>query len=839
MLNWKSLLPNSLRRSPKSSDDFPYLAHQDGISRYVEQDPTVVEWVRDTIPNGKQTIHYLSSLFPFSRWIFSYNLRWLLGDMIAGITVGLVVIPQGMAYAKLAGLPVQFGLYTSFMGALVYWIFGTSKDINIGPVAVLSMMTGEIVTDAQEVLPREYERYVIASALAVLSGLLVTLVGLLRLGWLVNFIALPAVSAFITGSGITISLGQIPTMLGMRGAPSGDAAYLMFIHIFTHLHEVRLDAVVGISALASLYAIKWSGERASKKWPARSKLFFFLSCLRTVFILLLFTLMSFLVNHQHRQKPRFSLIGFVPSGFRDAALPKMDVTLIKTLMPSLPAILVVLLIEHISIAKSFGRINNYTIDPSQEILAIGVSNALGPFLGAFPATGSFTRTAIKSKAGVKTPFAGVIAAGLVLLAIYALTPVFFYVPTSSLAAIIVHAVGDLITPPSTLIMYWKISPIDLIIFLVGLTVIIFSSIEDGVFAMIALSAALLLFRMFKARGRFMGTVQIQVKAPMSEDGGKSDSDEDTSPSSSAVPSDYCAPTRRTATLELPRMTFLPLGHEDGSNPSIKLRQPDSGIFIYRFSQDFNYTNANSYIDHMLTYITSHTRTTTVSTATSNADRPWNDPHLGGFGSKRKADEGEGQDEKPTLKAVVLDFSTVNHVDLTSVQSLVDARSLLDRHARPDIVHWHFANVQSRWAKKALAAAGFGIPPGDEEGGAARKWRAVYGVAELASQDRDLDKERERKGMTERISRDVETGLVWHDARSHHDCSTEVTTKDVEAAADGSKTGDRISFEKNTDRVGMTERLEVERAPVMGVNRPFFHVDLEVALRCARENINVG
>lgn len=176
------------------------------------------------------------------------------------------------------------------------------------------MVTGAILTEAQEILPKEYERYVIASALALLSGCLVTLVGLLRLGWLVDFIALPAVSAFITGSGITISLGQIPTLLGMKGVASGDAPYLTFIHIFTHLRTVRLDAVTGISALLCLYAIKFTCEWASKKWPARNKLFFFMSCLRTVFILLLFTLISFIVNHQHRQEPKFSLIGFVPSG---------------------------------------------------------------------------------------------------------------------------------------------------------------------------------------------------------------------------------------------------------------------------------------------------------------------------------------------------------------------------------------------------------------------------------------------------------------------------------------------------------------------------------------------
>jgi sodium-independent sulfate anion transporter 11 len=176
------------------------------------------------------------------------------------------------------------------------------------------MVTGEILTEAQEVLPKEYERYVIAATLALMSGLLVTLVGLLRLGWLVDFIALPAVSGFITGSGITICLGQVPTMLGMHGVSAADPAYLILIHIFQHLKSMRMDAFTGVSALIGLYVIKYSCERGSKRWPSRSKLFFFLSCLRTVFILLLFTLISFLVNHNHRTKPKFSLIGFVPGG---------------------------------------------------------------------------------------------------------------------------------------------------------------------------------------------------------------------------------------------------------------------------------------------------------------------------------------------------------------------------------------------------------------------------------------------------------------------------------------------------------------------------------------------
>jgi sodium-independent sulfate anion transporter 11 len=200
------------------------------------------------------------------------------------------------------------------MGALTYWIFGTSKDINIGPVAVLSMVTGTIVAEAKTQLPEDIEPYVVASALAILSGALVTLMGLLRLGFLIDLIALPAVSAFITGSAVTIGLGQVPTLLGIRGVKSTDAAYLIAINTCKHLHRARLDAATGLSALTALYIIKYTCERAAKRWPSKSRLIFFVSTLRTVFIILLFTLISFFINRNHRANPRFSILGFIPRG---------------------------------------------------------------------------------------------------------------------------------------------------------------------------------------------------------------------------------------------------------------------------------------------------------------------------------------------------------------------------------------------------------------------------------------------------------------------------------------------------------------------------------------------
>ena len=282
-------------------------------------------------------------------------------------------------------------------------------------------------------------------------------------------------------------------------------------------------------------------------------------------------------------------------------MPTVDITIIKSFASQLPASVIVLLIEHIAIAKSFGRVNNYTINPSQELVAIGVTNLLGPFLGAYPATGSFTRTAIKSKAGVRTPFAGVITAVVVLLAIYALPAVFFWIPSASLSAVIIHAVLDLIAPPNTIYQFWQISPLEVLVFFVGVIVTVFSSIENGIYATICISVAILLFRVVKAQGRFLGKVKVHsvigdhLQGDERKYGTTNGIHHDNDPDDSA------------------RNVFLPIEHADGSNPQIEVQSPYPGIFIYRFSEGFNYPNANHYLDYMVETIFNETRRTNMNT----------------------------------------------------------------------------------------------------------------------------------------------------------------------------------------------------------------------------------
>jgi sodium-independent sulfate anion transporter 11 len=164
-----------------------------------------------------------------------------------------------------------------------------------------------------------------------------------------------------------------------------------------------MDAAMGLTALGMLYGIRSACNYGTKKKPHKAKLFFFLSTLHTAFVVLFYTMISAAVNLHRRNNPAFKLFGNVPLGFKAAGVPKIDVPIIKAFVSELPAAVIVLLIEHIAISKSFGRVNNYTIDPSQEFIAIGISNLLGPFLGAYPATGSFSRTAIKQSAAYAPP----------------------------------------------------------------------------------------------------------------------------------------------------------------------------------------------------------------------------------------------------------------------------------------------------------------------------------------------------------------------------------------------------------------------------------------------------
>ncbi|KAK7756694.1 hypothetical protein SLS62_001135 [Diatrype stigma] len=754
---------------------------------FIEQPPTTAEWLASGTPSTDDVVDYIKSLFPFISWLPFYNVQWLLGDLVADDSCSYI-----------ANLVLQ-------------------------PVAVMSTLVGNIVTAAIADYPQYKDTpWVVASCLSVICGCIVLFIGLIRCGWIVELIPLVSLAAFMTGSAISIAAGQVPAMLGCTGFSSKGATYLVIINTLKHLYTATVDAAMGLTALFVLYAIRMACTWAAKRYPSRQKLFFFMSTLRTVFVILLYTFISFLVNRTRRSNHAFAILGDVPRGFQHAAVPTVNGEIINTFVSQLPAAVIVLLIEHIAISKSFGRVNNYVINPSQEMVAIGVTNILGPFLGGYPATGSFSRTAVKSKAGVRTPFAGVITGLVVLLAIYALPAVFYYIPNASLAAVIIHAVGDLITPPQTLYKFWRVNPIEVVIFFIGVIVIIFTSIEDGIYVTICLSFAVYMYRILRSTGTFLGRIRVHSvlgdhvvgddTRPIGGYGTFDQSDASSSP-----------PTRNI---------FLPVDHADGSNPELDISSPYPGIFIYRFSETFNYPSASSTLDYLSSYIFANTRRTHAGSYARPGDRPWNDP------GPRKGKE-EDDAAKPTLKAIILDFSSVNNVDVTSVQQLIDVRNQMDRYTAPDVVDWHVACIANRWTKRALVSAGFGYPA-ERPDGLHHRWQSLFSVAEIggstsaAAAAEHEQNEKEGRASIALSSRPKSGQAATADALDIERSEASSETDNTSATAkDKDSHNVNINAQKSPVRTGESGKKHVV---VHGLNRPLFHIDLTGALQSAIANV---
>ncbi|SCZ98361.1 BZ3500_MvSof-1268-A1-R1_Chr7-1g09110 [Microbotryum saponariae] len=661
---------------------------------WLGHDPIITETAstRDALASASSDLpgaaaHYVDRLFPFTKWILNYNLGWLTGDLIAGLTVGMVVVPQSMSYAKIATLPPQIGLYSSFVGVMIYWIFSTSKDVTIGPVAVMSLEVSKVIKHVQNSpTGKQYSAQEIASTLALICGIIVLGIGGLRLGWIVEFISAPAVSGFMTGSAISIIAGQLAGLMGYSNKFDTRAStYKVIINSFKYLPSTKRDAAYGLSGLFFLYAVRAvcnHFERTGRTYTIR-RTAFFLGTLRTALTIIFLTLFAWVhLRHQKPAKYDISILKTVPSGFQNMQVPRFRTGLISELGSLLPVSTIILLLEHIAISKSFGRVNNYKIDPNQELIAIGITNVFTPFFGGYPATGSFSRTAIKSKAGVRTPLAGVITGIVVVVAIYGLTGAFYWIPNAGLSAVIIHAVGDLIASPPQVYAFWLVSPLEAIIFFGSVIITVFTTIEIGIYASVAASAALLLYRIAKPRGTFLGRVRIH-----SEDN------------------------------NITREVFVPLNKDGVHNPYVKVEAPPPGVIVYRVEESFLYPNASRYVDHIADYAKETTRSAIDYDSLSLSQRPWNDP--GPLRFSKKKDLGPGQlsasdanAAKPLLRAIVIDCSGISNIDSTSVQNLVDLRRVLERYSGQE-VEFHFASILSPWIKRALLAGGFGRGRGSQ------------------------------------------------------------------------------------------------------------------------------
>lgn len=689
-----------------------------------------------------------------------------------------MLVPQSLSYAKLATLPVQYGLYSSFVGVVTYCFFATSKDVTIGPVAVMSLQTATVIASVQSSIGNEFTAPEIATTLAFFCGIITLGMGLLRLDFLVEFIPYTAIAGFMTGSAITISLSQIPSLLGNSAYLNTHAAgYLVIINTLKYLPKSTVDAAIGFPCLFFLYAYRYFFKWVARRYPKHKRFCFFALVLRNAIVILFVTIFSYVACRHRPKNPPISIVKTVPSGFQNVGLFHINKKLVSAMATQLPVSTVVLLLEHIAISRSFGRVNDYKIRPSQELIAIGVTNTLGTFFNSYPATGSFSRTAISSMSGVRTPLAGIVTGLVVILALYALTGAFYYIPTSGLAAslfqftsnanmlVIIHAVGDLIVPPKQAYRFWRINPLEFFIFIASVIVAVFTTLEGGIYTAVGASLVILLFRIARPGGAFLGRVRI-----------------------SAYEGEAL-----NRTVHNTRSVYVPLTLKN-LNPGIKVEDAPPGIVIFRFEDSFVFPNASLLNDRIVTYVKQKTRRGQSNLYQTLGQRPWNEGFVPRSMTKYKQ-TGEN-DNRPLLRAIVYDFGAVAHVDSTTIQALIDTRQQLERYADRQ-VEFHFAQILSPWVRRALVSGGFGT------GNPQHRIVEVASVAPVAeAEDPSTRGEEEFQRRRLKGMKDLEEAKV-----------------DVEETSVGA----------DYAHSGASESEVVALHPT---NYPFFHLDVDGAVRAA-------
>ncbi|XP_059003300.1 sodium-independent sulfate anion transporter isoform X3 [Mustela lutreola] len=384
---------------------------------------------------------------PILAWLPNYSLRWLKMDLVAGLSVGLTVVPQALAYAEVAGLPPQYGLYSAFMGCFVYFFLGTSRDVTLGPTAIMSLLVSFYT----------FHEPAYAVLLAFLSGCIQLAMGFLHLGFLLDFISYPVIKGFTSAATVTIGFGQIKNLLGLQDIPR--QFFLQVYQTFRKVGEIRAgDAVLGLVCMLLLLVLKLMRDHVPPVHPEMPPgvrlshgLVWTATTGRNALVVSFAALVAYSFEVTGYQP--FILTGQTAEGLPPVRIPPFSVTtangtvsfteMVQDMGAGLAVVPLMGLLESIAVAKSFASQGGYRVDSNQELLAIGLTNVLGSLVSSYPVTGSFGRTAVNAQSGVCTPAGGLVTGVLVLLSLDYLTSLFYYIPKSALAAVIIMAVAPL------------------------------------------------------------------------------------------------------------------------------------------------------------------------------------------------------------------------------------------------------------------------------------------------------------------------------------------------------------------------------------------------------------
>ena len=429
---------------------------------------------------------YLPSI-PLLEWASTYKRETFASDAIAAVIVTIMLIPQSLAYALLAGLPPEVGLYASVAPLLLYAVFGTSRVLAVGPVAVASLMTAAAI--GEHALAGSQAYWAVAITLAFMSGCMLMVMGILKLGFLANFLSHPVISGFISASAVLIATSQLKTIMGVNA--TGDNFVDMVQSLASQIPKTHMLALcIGLSAMAFLWWVRKGLKPLLVRWGIGARPADFVAKAGPVAAIAASTILTWAFDWQAQG---LKIVGTVPQGLPPLTAPLWDMALWKSL--AVPALLisVVGFVESVSVGQTLAAKRRQRIEPDQELFALGASNISAALTGGFPVTGGFARSVVNFDAGAQTPAAGVLTAVGITLATVFLTPALYFLPKATLAATIVVAVLSLVDL-GILKRTWAYSKSDFVAVVSTLVATLALGVELGLVVGVGLSLALYLFR---------------------------------------------------------------------------------------------------------------------------------------------------------------------------------------------------------------------------------------------------------------------------------------------------------------------------------------------------------
>ncbi|GAA0243460.1 SulP family inorganic anion transporter [Marinomonas primoryensis] len=417
---------------------------------------------------------------PALTWLKSYQGADLKSDTVASIVFTIMVIPQSLAYAMLAGLPAITGLYASILPSILYSLFGTSRSLAVGPVALTSVMTASAVLPFAVSGSEQYAT--VAILLAFMSGVFLLVLSLLRLGFLTNLLSHPVISGFISASALLIVIGQLKYLLGIQS--EGDTLLPLVHSLYLHLNNINFPTfILSLASITSLLLMRRYFSTLLKSLGCSAQAIQLFGKSGPVLVVVATTATVALLSLENMG---VSIIGSVPIKPLGINMEGINWKIVEELLPSAFLISIVGFIGSVSVAQSFAAKRRQDIDPNQELVGLGLANIGSAMCGAFPVTGGFSRTVLNADCGSKSPMTGIISALLILLTLLFLTPLFYYLPKAILASIISISMLQLVSVQD-LRNLWRFSKKEASLLIITFSVVMIEGMETGLIVGVILS----------------------------------------------------------------------------------------------------------------------------------------------------------------------------------------------------------------------------------------------------------------------------------------------------------------------------------------------------------------